>query len=98
MPPLPHGEFFKMYFGWLGSAEVNFGKNRDEFGLVHHALLATLKTLGLDGDLDAKLDTACGCLHDDLCTVAALRGPRDYVHTVHDDTGRMGLELVRACT
>lgn len=45
---LPHSEFFKMYFGWLGNAEVNFGKNRAEFTIALHALYSTVESLGLD--------------------------------------------------
>ncbi|PXF41903.1 hypothetical protein BWQ96_08355 [Gracilariopsis chorda] len=87
--PLPHAEYFKMYFGWLGSAEVNFGSNRDEFDIAHRALLATIESLDIGGDL---VD-ACNKLYEDIKVIADLRGPRDYVYTVRDDTGRMWLEL-----
>lgn len=71
--PLPHAEFFKMYFGWLGTAEVNFGTNRDEFDIARRALLATIRCLDIKGDHFP----ACMQLHEDLDCIMRLHGPRD---------------------
>lgn len=91
---LSHAELFKVFFGWLGSAEVNLGLNSDELDIAHRALLQTVDCLVIQGDLTA----AWSCLYADLETDAMLCGPRDYVYTVATTTrAACGLRYGRAC-
>lgn len=74
-----------MYLGWLGSAEINFGLNRDEFNIAFRALTDTIRVVDIGGDMAAARKE----LLEDLELSSSLRGPQDYIFTVRDDTGRV---------